>query len=246
MMERPTRAVRGDDKRSDAMPRRVTQTPQAEPGAPDLGLDLSEVGRVVGEIDPHGNLIAVLQHVQAHYGYLPEPVVDEIARLSGVPASRIYGIVTFYAQFSTEPSGRHKVFVCHGTACHVAGAPRITEALEQELGVPDGGTTPDMSFTLDSVACMGACSQAPVMRIDADTFGNLTPDSTRKFIVDVLSELGLSAADLRADGGVPDGGVPDGGVPNAAAPDSAATGAAAAAGDTGAEPVHTRKDGSHE
>ena len=65
----------------------------------------------------------------------PKPVVDEIARLSGVPASRIYGIVTFYAQFSTEPSGRHKVFVCHGTACHVAGAPRITEAIEQELGV---------------------------------------------------------------------------------------------------------------
>ncbi len=179
------------------MPRRAKDTPQADPVAPALDLDLSEVGRVVGEIDPHGNLIAVLQHVQAHYGYLPEPVVDEIARLSGVPASRIYGIVTFYAQFSTEPSGRHRVFVCHGTACHVAGAPRITEALEQELGVPDGGTTPDMSFTLDSVACMGACSQAPVMRIDAETFGNLTPDATRKYILEVLDGLGLTADDLR-------------------------------------------------
>jgi len=177
------------------MPRRVTDS-EGQAGAAVPELDLSEVGRVVGEIDPHGNLIAVLQHVQAHYGYLPEPVVNEIARLSGVPAARIYGIVTFYAQFSTEPSGRHKVFVCHGTACHVAGAPRITEALEQELGVPDGGTTPDMSFTLDSVACMGACSQAPVMRIDADTFGNLTPDTTRKYILDVLEELGLTAAEL--------------------------------------------------
>ncbi len=115
-----------------------------------------------------------------------------------MPASRIYGIVTFYAQFSTEPSGRHKVFVCHGTACHVAGAPRITEALEQELGVADGGTTPDMSFTLDSVACMGACSQAPVMRIDADTFGNLTPDATRKYIA------------RRARGARPHGGRPEG------------------------------------
>jgi len=161
------------------MPRRVTDS-ESQAGAAAPLLDLSEVGRVVGEIDPHGNLIAVLQRVQAHYGYLPEPVVDEIARLSGVPASRIYGIVTFYAQFSTEPSGRHKVFVCHGTACHVAGAPRITEALEQELGVGDGETRADREFSLDSVACMGACSQAPVMRIDDDTYGNLTADETRK------------------------------------------------------------------
>ena len=192
------------------MPRHVTHTTKAEPGTsqPDAsepgtsvsGLDLSEVGRIVDEIDPNGNLIAVLQHVQAHYGYLPEPVVDEIARLSGVPAARIYGIVTFYAQFSTQPSGRHKVFVCHGTACHVAGAPRITEAIEQELGVADGATTPDMSFTLDSVACMGACSQAPVMRIDAETFGNLTPDSTRRYMLDVLAALGLTADDLRGAG----------------------------------------------
>jgi NADH-quinone oxidoreductase subunit E len=179
------------------MSRRATHTSKAEPEASAPDLDLSAVGRIVDEIDPNGNLIAVLQHVQAHYGYLPEPVVDEIARLSGVPASRIYGIVTFYAQFSTEPSGRHKVFVCHGTACHVAGAPRITEAIEQELGVADGDTTPDMSFTLDSVACMGACSQAPVMRIDADTFGNLTPDSTRKYMLEVLEGLGLTADDLK-------------------------------------------------
>ena len=186
------------------MPRRVTDS-QAQAGAAVTGLDLSEVDRVIGEIDPHGNLIAVLQHVQAHYGYLPEPVVNEIARLSGVPAARIYGIVTFYAQFSTEPSGRHKVYVCHGTACHVAGAPRITEALEQELGVADGGTTSDMSFTLGSVACMGACSQAPVMRIDGDTFGNLTPDSTRTSILGVLEGLGLTADDLRGGAVAPAG-----------------------------------------
>ncbi len=190
------------------MSRRVTHTTKAKPDTSVPGLDLSEVGRIVDEIDPNGNLIAVLQHVQAHYGYLPEPVVDEIARLSGVPASRIYGIITFYAQFSTEPSGRHKVFVCHGTACHVAGAPRITEAIEQELGVADGATTPDMSFTLDSVACMGACSQAPVMRIDAETFGNLTPDSTRKYMADVLAALGLTADDLRGTAGETPGDAP--------------------------------------
>jgi NADH-quinone oxidoreductase subunit E len=154
-------------------------------------LDLSAVEALVAESDPHGNLIALLQRAQNEFGYLPEPVIDEIARLSGLPASRLHGIITFYAQFSTVPSGRHKVCVCHGTACHVAGAARITEALEQELGVSNRGTTTDMEFTLDSVACMGACSQAPVMRVDDDTFGNLSADQTRKIISDFCQELGL-------------------------------------------------------
>jgi NADH-quinone oxidoreductase subunit E len=178
------------------MPRRVTTSEHA--AAPDPSLDLAAVNEVVAEYDPASNLITVLQKLQGHYGYLPEPVVDELARLSGVPAARIYGIITFYAQFSTEPSGRHRIHVCHGTACHVAGATRITEALEQELGVGDGETTPDMEFTLGSVACMGACSQAPVMRIDADTFGNLTADATRKVIRDILRDLGLDQRDLKA------------------------------------------------
>ena len=118
-------------------------------------------------------------------------------------------------------NGKRRVQVCAGTACHVAGAPRITEAIEQELGVPDGGTTPDMSFTLDSVACMGACSQAPVMRIDADTFGNLTPDSTRKYMLEVLDELGLSAADLAGGASAPE-----------AAPETAPEAATPTASDT--------------
>ena len=181
------------------MPRRAARTDPEGPQASD-DLDLSRVAVLVDEGDPRGNLIALLQRLQGEIGYLPEPVVDEIARRSGVPASRIHGIITFYAQFSTVPSGRHKVCVCHGTACHVAGATRITEAIEQELGVADGGTTDDMEFTLDSVACMGACSQAPVMRIDAETFGNLTPDSTRRYMLDVLAALGLTADDLRGAG----------------------------------------------
>jgi NADH-quinone oxidoreductase subunit E len=193
------------------MPRRVTQSPKAPATmkAPPADLDLSPVAAVVAEIDPASSLITVLQRVQDHFGYLPEAVVDEIARLSGMPASRIYGIVTFYAQFSTEPSGKHKVFVCHGTACHVAGATRVTQALEQELDVADGDTTPDMSFTLGSVACMGACSQAPVMRVDADTFGNLTAEKTRSVIREILDSLGLTAEQLkqaaRVAGGRDDG-----------------------------------------
>jgi NADH-quinone oxidoreductase subunit E len=173
------------------MPRRVVSSEPESAGSPEHDLDLSQVGTIVAEGDAHGNLIALLQRTQQQFGYLPEPVVDEIARLSGVPASRIHGIITFYAQFSTVPSGRHKICVCHGTACHVAGASRITEAFEQELGVDDGATTPDMEFTLDAVACMGACSQAPVMRIDDDTFGNLSADQTRKIIHGLVKELGL-------------------------------------------------------
>jgi NADH-quinone oxidoreductase subunit E len=161
----------------------------AEADTPDLDVDLEQVLTIVNEIDPHGNLIALLQRAQEVFGYLPEPVVDEIARLSGVPASRIYGIITFYAQFTTVPSGRHKVCVCHGTACHVAGAMRITEALEQELDVRDGETRDDMEFTLDSVACMGACSQAPVMRVDDETYGNLSADETRRIARRLLEEV---------------------------------------------------------
>ena len=172
------------------MPRREATPAAGEPAdSPDRDLDLSQVAAIVEEIDPHGNLIALLQRAQDVFGYLPEPVVDEIARVSGIRASRIYGIITFYAQFTTVPTGRHKCLVCHGTACHVAGATRITEALEQELEVADGETRADLEFTLGSVACMGACSQAPVMRIDDETYGNLSADQTRKIARKVLEEV---------------------------------------------------------
>jgi NADH-quinone oxidoreductase subunit E len=181
------------------MPSREARSEPADAGpeALDLDVDLEQVFEIVQEIDPHGNLIALLQRAQDVFGYLPEPVVDEIARLSGVPSSRIYGIITFYAQFTTVPTGRHKIFVCHGTACHVAGATRITEALEQELEVGDGETRADREFTLDSVACMGACSQAPVMRVDDETFGNLSADETRKVARTLLEQV---AAERGGDG----------------------------------------------
>ena len=176
------------------MPRRVVRRERASDNdAQRDGPDLTQVAVIVDEGDEHGNLIALLQRVQGEFGYVPEPVIDEIARLTGVPASRIYGIITFYAQFSTVPSGRHKILVCHGTACHVAGATRCTEALEQELEVADGESTADMEFSLGAVACMGACSQAPVMRIDEETYGNLSADRTRKVVRELVKELGLAA-----------------------------------------------------
>ena len=129
-----------------------------------------------------GALIPVLQAAQDAYGYLPEPVLEEIAVRLNVPISQIYGVVTFYAQFHLEPRGKHVVRTCQGTACHVRNASRILEALKTDLGVSPGGTTGDLQFTLETVACIGACSLAPVMMVDHDTHGRLKPDLITKIL----------------------------------------------------------------
>jgi NADH:ubiquinone oxidoreductase subunit E len=151
-------------------------TPLREPDrAGDGGpIDLASLPEIIGRERPSpSDLIPILQRVQHAYGYLPEPVVDEIARLTGIPASRIYGVVTFYAQFSTVPSGRHKVCVCQGTACHVRGGDEVLRAVRKDLSIAPGETTPDLDFTLDTVACLGACSFAPVMTVDGQYFGKM-------------------------------------------------------------------------
>jgi NADH-quinone oxidoreductase subunit E len=154
-------------------------------------VDLKKLQPVLDDFYEHGTgLIAVLQNTQEVYGYLPRAALQEISLQSGVSLSQIYGVSSFYNQFRLSPIGKHLIDVCHGTACHVAGAQQITEALEEELGVADGKTTKDRLFTLGSVACMGACSQAPVMRIGEETYGNLTPDSTRKIIRDLMQQVG--------------------------------------------------------
>lgn len=154
-------------------------------------VDLALLTPVIAQHYEQGTgLIALMQDTQSIYGYLPRVALQELSLHTGVSLSQIYGVATFYNQFRLSPIGKNLINVCHGTACHVAGAPGITEALEDELGVASGRTTSDLLFTLDSVACMGACSQAPVMRIGERTFGNLTPDKTRKIIRDLMAELG--------------------------------------------------------
>lgn len=123
-----------------------------------------------------GVLIAVLQEAQEIYGYLPPQVLTAIAGRLGVPVSQVYGVVTFYAQFHMKPRGKHIVRTCQGTACHVRGASKILAALEETLGVKPGDATADLQFTLETVACIGACGLAPVMMVDHDTHGRLTPD----------------------------------------------------------------------
>jgi len=133
-------------------------------------------------ISPESNLIAVLQQVQAHFGYLPPSAIEEISRRTKIPLSRIYGVVSFYAQFYTEPHGRHAIRVCRGTACHVKGGSRVLEAVEQELGISEGESTPDLMFYLETVACLGTCFLAPVMMIDNQYFGQLTPQGVKTIL----------------------------------------------------------------
>jgi len=122
------------------------------------------------------DLIPLLQSIQEIYGYLPQPVLQHLSKRTGIPTSRMFGVITFYAQFYTEPHGKYTIRCCQGTACHVKGGKRIAEAIQQALGVEDGGTTEDMRFTFESVACLGTCFLAPVIMIDKDYYGQLTPD----------------------------------------------------------------------
>ncbi|NLD45547.1 MAG: NAD(P)H-dependent oxidoreductase subunit E [Chloroflexi bacterium] len=123
-----------------------------------------------------GALIAVLQEAQGIYGYLPSEVLRHISRRLRVPLSQIYGVATFYAQFYLEKRGRNTVRVCDGTACHVRGAAKIITALEKDLGVQAGETTPDYRVSLEVVYCLGSCGLSPVAVINDHVIGRLIPE----------------------------------------------------------------------
>lgn len=127
-----------------------------------------------------GSLIPLLQSAQDSYGYIPEKVIYYISELTGIPASEIFGVITFYAQFRLRPMGKNIVRVCEGTACHVNGAKSVLSTLQDELGIDVGETTEDGLFSLISVACLGCCSLAPVMMLNNETHGNLTNDKIKK------------------------------------------------------------------
>ena len=129
-----------------------------------------------------GGLIGVLQKAQDLYGYLSEELIAFISTEMEIPAAKVYGVVTFYAQFRTQPIGKHCIMVCQGTACHVTGSHRVEEAIAEFLGIKEGETTNDGQFTLQNVACLGCCSLAPAMMIDNETYGKLTPDSAQDAI----------------------------------------------------------------
>ena len=130
--------------------------------------------------------LPLLQQIQTKHRYLPRPALEKVCELTGLPMARLLGISTFYNQFRLAPIGEHLVCVCHGTACHVAGAPRITEAIRLQLGLEgDADTDADRKFTVESVACLGCCSLAPCMQIDGVTYGHLSGETARKAITNV-------------------------------------------------------------
>jgi NADH-quinone oxidoreductase subunit E len=134
-------------------------------------------------------LIPILQDVQQVFGYLPEEAMSRIAGFVGVPECTVYGVATFYAQFKFVPVGRNVIKVCRGTGCYVKGAPRILDEIEKLLGIKDGQTTPDMEYTLETVACFGSCALAPVVVVNDRVYGRMTPDKVKEILAKKESDL---------------------------------------------------------
>jgi NADH-quinone oxidoreductase subunit E len=129
-----------------------------------------------------GELITLLQSAQHHYGYIPRTAIESIAAITHIPAATIYGVITFYNQFRLRPIGKYVIQLCDGTACHVSGSRMLVDTVQDELGIETNDTTEDGLFTLCAVACLGCCSLAPVMMINSETHGRLTPGSVRKIL----------------------------------------------------------------
>ncbi len=138
-------------------------------------------------ISDNGNIVSLLQDVQAEFGYIPEDAVRWLAARLDIPPSRFFGVATFYAQFHLKPRGKNIISVCCGTACHVKGGSKITERLVRELGLAsEGDTTEDGKFTLEVVRCVGACGIAPVVIINNRVYPEMTSEGTAKIIKKLL------------------------------------------------------------
>ena len=132
--------------------------------------------------DHDGALMPVIQAAQHIYGYMPEEVQIMVAEGMGVSLAEVYGIVTFYSQFSLTPKGKYRISICMGTACYVVGAGDVLEKFEKELGIKDGECTPDMKFSLDSARCVGACGLAPVLFINDKVYGKVAVDTVPEIL----------------------------------------------------------------
>lgn len=129
-----------------------------------------------------GELIPILQKVQAEFGYLPEEAMNRVAEFCRVAESKVFGIASFYAQFRFVPLGRTQVTACRGTACHVRGAPQIVDELKRQLGIEEGETTPDLEYSLETVACIGCCALAPCLVINGKVESKMTPKKVKELL----------------------------------------------------------------
>jgi len=156
------------------------------------------VDRIVSQHQgEQGGLISMLEAIQAEYSYLPEPVLRELAEKTGMSLVDIYGVATFYRAFSLKPRGKHLVSCCLGTACHVRGAPTVAVELEKQLGVSAGETTPDEQFTLETVACLGACALGPIVVIDGRYFSNVRRSEVKEILA--KTRHGLDKVEVTTD-----------------------------------------------
>ena len=147
-------------------------------------VDLSKLDQVLGKFEKPSptDLIPLLQAIQGAYGYLPTEALESLAERTRIPLTQIYGVASFYAQFSFTPRGRHVVRICRGTACDMRGGAKLRAAVKQRLGIGVGETTKDMKFTLETVACLGACALSPVLLVDKNYYGKLTPAKVEKIL----------------------------------------------------------------
>jgi len=152
-------------------------------------------------VDQHagsrGGLIAILQDIQARYGYLPADALKAVAQKTDRPLADIYGVATFYRSFSLQPRGKHVCSVCLGTACHVRGGPAVAEEFERDLGVRRGETTDDREFTLETVNCLGACALGPIVVVDGHYFSNVSPAGVHGVVE--RARAGLDNVEVQTD-----------------------------------------------
>lgn len=150
---------------------------------------IGKVGKILCEHDQKkGVLIHTFQKIQEDYGYLPEDVLNQLARKLSLPLAEIYSVASFYKQFHFSPRGKKVVRVCMGTACHVRGAKKVLDALESEFGIRDGETTPDLTMTLETVGCVGCCGLAPVATINEDVVGDIGKKKLNDMITSIKEE----------------------------------------------------------
>jgi NADH:ubiquinone oxidoreductase subunit E len=152
----------------------------------DQNIDVGKIEPILQEFrDQKGAVIPILQRTQDLYGYLPEDAMKEISKRSGISISQLYGVATFYAQFNLEPRGRHIIQICDGTACHVKGAPKLVNAVEEEFNLKAGGSSADYEYTMEIVYCLGSCGLAPIALVDGRVYGNTTADTLVENIKEV-------------------------------------------------------------
>ncbi len=151
--------------------------------------DMNAIDQVVDKYsNKQSSLISILQDVQDIYRYLSEEVLEYVSEATGVSPSKIFGVATFYENFSLEPKGEYEIRICDGTACHVNGAKDLERAISAELSIANGETTEDKLFTMNNVACLGCCSLSPVMMINDETYGNITGEQAAEIVRDIKNK----------------------------------------------------------